>query len=554
MGGFSRGFGSPFRGGFGGVSGGFGDGFGGAQNKMYRYPASELEVGGVMPSGLSGTMGGMGSGPGGLGTATPINTPDGMPSMQNPFNPAFTSTPALFADRLMESVSTRAPITKQPIFGSPSDITATSGKGPAPLPGYDPSRPVSYTNYSFRTLDPYSRFTNSQDAYNQTIAAGQSQEYRDLYNAMPPWIRSGYMAPPASSPNDPNWVYAARQAQNNYNVFGPGGGFSPTPISGAGKNLDMGDGFSKFDLVENLRRAQGRFASPYGIASLRRYAEGGKIDYADYSSKYPNLWNTWGSSAQDTYNRVMRLGQSPEYRAYWNSLPNHLRAYAIPPASGPNDPNWTYQAGQESNQWTVSQGSDPFARGAAGSSAKIDELMKDSPFASFRLNTGVTGDVIAPLTPEEERRISIATPAPKPTTTPVPFTPLPGITKPNRDTSGTGGGGSDAKPEPTPAPKPTTTPVPPQPQTPTVPSPQTPTVPSPQTPTFPSTPLPFTPPPNITKPGYSSSTLKLGTPFIPPEFGARVIPMEAQIMQRMLARSRSVGDRAEGQGIAGLMK
>jgi len=98
----------------------------------------------------------------------------------------------------------------------------------------------------------------------------------------------------------------------------------------------------------------------YGGVPPLRFAEGGALEYADYPSTYPDLWNTWGTSAQDTYDRTMRLGQSPEYKAYWDALPAHLKNSVPKYAEGPNDPNWAYQASQQMNQWEVSQGENPF--------------------------------------------------------------------------------------------------------------------------------------------------------------------------------------------------
>lgn len=96
-----------------------------------------------------------------------------------------------------------------------------------------------------------------------------------------------------------------------------------------------------------------------GQYPVQRFADGGSTGYEDLGNSLPS---TWGTSAQDTYNRVIALGSSPEYQAYWDSLPDHLRAYATPPATGPNDPNWTYAASQQMNQWEVSQGEDPFPK------------------------------------------------------------------------------------------------------------------------------------------------------------------------------------------------
>lgn len=112
-----------------------------------------------------------------------------------------------------------------------------------------------------------------------------------------------------------------------------------------------------------------------GIASLR-YADGGTTPAAGgqaksgtdalYTQLGGQLPNTWGTSAQDTYNRNMALGQSQQWRDYYNSLPSHLRAYVPPPATGPNDPNWSYLAEQQRNQWEVSQGTNPWDRTPAG--------------------------------------------------------------------------------------------------------------------------------------------------------------------------------------------
>jgi hypothetical protein len=72
------------------------------------------------------------------------------------------------------------------------------------------------------------------------------------------------------------------------------------------------------------------------------------------------LPDTWGASAQDTYNRVLSLGISPIWSAYWNALPDSTKLYVTPPATSRSDPTWIYKASQEAESWITFNGKNPF--------------------------------------------------------------------------------------------------------------------------------------------------------------------------------------------------
>lgn len=72
------------------------------------------------------------------------------------------------------------------------------------------------------------------------------------------------------------------------------------------------------------------------------------------------LPDTWGASAQDTYNRELSLGISPIWSAYWNALPGPTKSYVTPPATSRSDPTWIYKASQAAENWVTFNGKNPF--------------------------------------------------------------------------------------------------------------------------------------------------------------------------------------------------
>jgi hypothetical protein len=225
-----------------------------------------------------------------------------------------------------------------PIFG------VAPGGMDQPAPGVYASAVTSpgFDNYSGPPRVSYEEFmrSNGQDPYSKEFSP-QKQALQQQFQAM-----YGNSDPVRPSQKYPPFLGG----------FGGYGRFGGMP--------NMYNPFAQFSrpsapIPSRLINAVAGGPSPMvgyaggGIASLR-YADGGKVGYEDLGAKLPS---TQGTSAQDTYNRVMALGSSPEYAAYYNSLPSHLRAYA----ASPNDPNWAYQAAQERNQFEVNQGMDAFS-------------------------------------------------------------------------------------------------------------------------------------------------------------------------------------------------
>ncbi len=79
--------------------------------------------------------------------------------------------------------------------------------------------------------------------------------------------------------------------------------------------------------------------------------------YLYYSSFLPQ---SWGISAQDTYNREMSTGLSAIWAAYWNALPPSTQSFARPPATSSSDPIWVYGASQLAESWIIFAGKNPF--------------------------------------------------------------------------------------------------------------------------------------------------------------------------------------------------
>lgn len=117
----------------------------------------------------------------------------------------------------------------------------------------------------------------------------------------------------------------------------PGGGGGGTTVT------DFSGGFTRVDSIMNI-----------SIPSV----PAGTDAYAFYQSLLPN---TWGTSAQDSYNREMSLGISAIWSAYWNALPPHMKAYVTAPATGVSDPTWVYKANQNALSWIQFNGKNPWA-------------------------------------------------------------------------------------------------------------------------------------------------------------------------------------------------
>jgi hypothetical protein len=213
FGGFSRGMGNPFRGGMGGI-----------QDRMYR---------GQPGGGMTQIQGGSSR-----GNLDQFN-------LEQALRSGFLGRAAVEPqqNRIPETVGTWGSVPKPPapdaLTGGPAEVI---NKGMT-KPYIEPAAPAAPQIPSIQEKEAklndqlrYSKPGSADEAYNQELAMYNSPQYAAYYNNLPPSTRA-FM----NKPGDPaRGRYLAEQARSNYQAFGPGGGFK------AG-----------------------------GIASLRRYADGG---------------------------------------------------------------------------------------------------------------------------------------------------------------------------------------------------------------------------------------------------------------------------------------
>lgn len=107
-------------------------------------------------------------------------------------------------------------------------------------------------------------------------------------------------------------------------------------------NTDFSSRFTRVDSIINIPVP----SVPPGVEAYEYY--GGFLP------------DTWGTSAQDNYNREMSLGLSAIWSAYWNALPSSTKPYVTPPATSDRDPTWVYKATQAAQSWIQFNGRNPF--------------------------------------------------------------------------------------------------------------------------------------------------------------------------------------------------